>query len=503
MEQNSPAKRRLTAARSTSAAKKMRSDSSDDDRLHWRGFTPYLHLRQRRLDRVKHEEMQMLNVAEGVSFTGNRNLDSPYYNKTRSYFTSCFEQLSCLGSGDYGQVFKCRSKDDGQLYAVKVLSKEFASEKDRRNITREVQLLETTPPHENIVRFVFAWQENMTLYIQTELCSGDLLSFLKSLTQPATITEEPRYAQPEKVPESLCWSVLVDVLQGAAYLHSKGVLHLDIKPENIFIGLVDDRCKLGDFGIARKISECDGIEQDGDGRYAAPETYDNDGKLHVFTEKADTFSIGCTVAQVALGITYPRHPRYENYWSRLKLNVDEWHEEQSLIQDMSDKSQELWDIVRWLLTFDAANRPTPQQVLEDKAVQIHVEERRRRLARDSLMSRIRAVVSNVITLLSQFLPRDLISRLRPLMLKAPSSPYPTRNRRRNSPATPRVSTHGPLGTGRRSRQGLCASSTPSRSLLRSSDSEDERSAGPINLSAAFSDDEPSPIKNLKMEIEDV
>lgn len=70
---------------------------------------PFVHsfvYQQRQLERVRTEALGMLNGAESVSFTGARHLDSPFYNKTRSYFTSCFEQFSCLGSGDYGKVFK-------------------------------------------------------------------------------------------------------------------------------------------------------------------------------------------------------------------------------------------------------------------------------------------------------------------------------------------------------------------------------------------------------------
>lgn len=165
-------------------------------------------------------------------------------------------------------------------------------------------MLETLPPHPNIVGFKRAWQEGQKLFIQTELCQGDLAKFLvsfsrteikllfllskscifchedshvsgimslllreneftsisllnrvllifqKNLVQTSSINDEIPYLQPDLIPEELCWNVLIDIMQAARHLHLHGVVHLDIKPENVFTGIEDGRFKLGDFGIA-------------------------------------------------------------------------------------------------------------------------------------------------------------------------------------------------------------------------------------------------------------
>jgi membrane-associated tyrosine/threonine-specific cdc2-inhibitory kinase len=55
------------------------------------------------------------------------------------------------------------------------------------------------------------------------------------------------------IPESVIWTVIVDLLQALAHLHSRKLVHMDIKPDNIFITF-DGHYKLGDFGLVIDIS---------------------------------------------------------------------------------------------------------------------------------------------------------------------------------------------------------------------------------------------------------
>ena len=69
------------------------------------------------------------------------------------------------------------------------------------------------------------------MYQQFELCEGNLMELSE--------------AQHE-IPESSIWSYLVDLLLAVEHLHDHGLIHMDIKPENIFLGR-EGICKLGDF----------------------------------------------------------------------------------------------------------------------------------------------------------------------------------------------------------------------------------------------------------------
>lgn len=89
---------------------------------------------------VKHNHdssfMKSINAstAHVISFNGNHTAGSPMYLPTNDepYFEQHFEVLELLGEGSFSQVFKVRSRDDGNLYAVKKSKLPFKSELNRK-----------------------------------------------------------------------------------------------------------------------------------------------------------------------------------------------------------------------------------------------------------------------------------------------------------------------------------------------------------------------------------
>ena len=75
-------------------------------------------------------------------------------------------------------------------------------------------------------------------------------------------------------PQSTVWSYLVDLLQALQHLHEHNHIHMDIKPENIFIGR-DGICKVGDFGLMLDLSAADARKQamEGDSRFLSPQSF--------------------------------------------------------------------------------------------------------------------------------------------------------------------------------------------------------------------------------------
>ena len=91
-------------------------------------------------------------------------------------------------------------------------------------------------------------------------------------------------------------------------MHDGNLIHMDIKPENIFIGR-DGRAKLGDFGLVIDLNadeEKPSIHSSvataiqGDSKYMAAETLDG-----VYTKAADVFSLGITVLELACDLDLP------------------------------------------------------------------------------------------------------------------------------------------------------------------------------------------------------
>lgn len=106
---------------------------------------------------------------------------------------------------------------------------------------------------------------------------------------------------------------MVDLLQGIYHLHAHELVHMDIKPENIFIGY-DGLCKLGDFGLVIDVSQdhdLDAIE--GDPRYLAPEIMMGD-----FGCPADLFSLGMTLLELATDLDLPQQG---DLWHQLRQGM--------------------------------------------------------------------------------------------------------------------------------------------------------------------------------------
>ncbi|KAJ6654430.1 hypothetical protein lerEdw1_007023 [Lerista edwardsae] len=226
-----------------------------------------------------------------VSFHGAQNQQPPLRSrmydasKRELFFRQCFQQLSRLGRGSFGEVYKVRSKEDGQLYAVKRSVEPFRGKGDRQRKLAEVRKHERVGHHPNCVSFVQAWEERGQLYIQTELCPGSLLQYC-----------EENGTLPEWQVRAFLW----DLLQGLRHLHNRNLLHMDVKPANIFLSS-SNVCKLGDFGLMLDLDSGDlNDAQEGDPRYMAPELLRGE-----YTKAADIFSLGITILEIACNLELP------------------------------------------------------------------------------------------------------------------------------------------------------------------------------------------------------
>lgn len=218
-----------------------------------------------------------------------------------------------IGRSEHSEVFRARHKETGELYAVKRLTRKFASKGHRDRCLHEMGAVSCLPPHPNIVAYYRGWQQAAHFYIQMALCEGGSLA---ELLHQADNTGE-------RLKEERIWQVLSDLTQGLEFLHRHGVLHLDIKPDNLFLD-AEGRCKIGDFGLAIKDHEKEWEEGDGD--YLAPELLTNADP----TFAADIFSAGATVFECCTG---RRLAEYRNCHEP-QLGVSE--ELQSLVHRMLD-----------------------------------------------------------------------------------------------------------------------------------------------------------------------
>ncbi|KHJ90374.1 kinase domain protein [Oesophagostomum dentatum] len=206
---------------------------------------------------------------------------SPLYrfSKKKTYMDQCFKVINVLGNGSFGQVLDVKCLETGKRFAIKKALRTFESSGKRRRQLLEVINHESVTPHPNIVRFEKAWEERGRLYIQTELCGPNLSNYR---------------AEYGPLLENELWTVLVDTLKALEHLHSERVLHLDVKPSNIFISQDYKMCKLGDFGLAINLNMTKAeFADEGDRNYMAPELLNEPP-----TSAADMYSLGITMLEV-------------------------------------------------------------------------------------------------------------------------------------------------------------------------------------------------------------
>lgn len=195
-------------------------------------------------------------------------------------------------------------------------------------------------PHVDVLYFGLGY-----LYLQMELCvGGTLKSFL-------TAREIERRSS---IPEAYIWSILSDVVKGLDVLHSHGIVHLDLKPDNIFI-TEQGRLKVGDFGMATEVTDSSSrmADLEGDGVYMAKELLSSRERL----PSADIFCLGITLLEIASGITLP-------------ASGEQWHELRNgrLPPLASEHSSDLAALIAQMMHPDPARRPTAASILEHPRV---------------------------------------------------------------------------------------------------------------------------------------
>ncbi|KAJ0403101.1 hypothetical protein ATCC90586_001279 [Pythium insidiosum] len=212
-------------------------------------------------------------------------LDDPYADEIFEDDVLEWKKGEVLGSGSYGTVYLARNERSGALMAAKEILVAEETEADVRSASREVELLRSLR-HENVVKYLGSHvdAEAKKLYIFTEWVPGGNLEHNRK-----------RFGGDERVVRRYT----KQILQGVAYLHSKHIVHHDIKPSNL---LVDQNgvVKLADFGSSRLISSSTYINNEsmrGTPNYMAPEVIKQTSR----GRKSDIWSVGCSVLRLLTG----------------------------------------------------------------------------------------------------------------------------------------------------------------------------------------------------------
>jgi len=157
---------------------------------------------------------------------------------------SDFTILSTIAEGSYGQVYVTRKKSTEDVFAIKRIKKD-SIKLNSNHVRNEAKILRHVQ-HPFIVNSYWAFQSKECLYFAMEYASGgDIYSLLERFGN-----FEQRVAK----------FYIAETIEALAYLHSEGIVHRDIKPDNLLISS-DGHIKLTDFGLS-STAHCSMMEKD-------------------------------------------------------------------------------------------------------------------------------------------------------------------------------------------------------------------------------------------------
>ena len=146
-----------------------------------------------------------------------------------------YEKMNYLGNGSNGnKVYSVKHTTTGNIFAMKVIDLVG----DKTKIINEIKILKSLN-HQNIIRYYDSFIDN-DIYIVMEYAErGDLNQYIK------LCIDENNY-----IPEEQIWKWFIQLISAIKYIHSKKILHRDIKVHNAFLSKSNE-IKLGDFGISK------------------------------------------------------------------------------------------------------------------------------------------------------------------------------------------------------------------------------------------------------------
>uniref|UniRef100_A0A8B9QCP1 Myosin light chain kinase, smooth muscle n=1 Tax=Apteryx owenii TaxID=8824 RepID=A0A8B9QCP1_APTOW len=150
-----------------------------------------------------------------------------------------------LGSGKFGQVFRLVEKKTGKVWAGKFFKAYSAKEKE--NIREEISIMNCLH-HPKLVQCVDAFEEKANIVMVLEIVSGGEL-FERIIDEDFELTERE------------CIKYMRQISEGVQYIHKQGIVHLDLKPENIMcVNKTGTSIKLIDFGLARRLENAGSLK---------------------------------------------------------------------------------------------------------------------------------------------------------------------------------------------------------------------------------------------------
>ena len=192
--------------------------------------------------------------------------------------------LNKIGSGGFGSVYRAYGLSSGRAVALKTLNPELAASDHLIERFRRESLLTAEINHPNVIRILDEGEDDGVHFIAMEMMTLSLRDALST----------------GSLPMSRAMDICRQAALGLKAAHDRGVIHRDVKPENILIGS-NGTVKVSDFGIAHADSlpnlTATGVGI-GTGRYMSPEQIKDSKRVDA---RADVYSLGVTLYEMLTG----------------------------------------------------------------------------------------------------------------------------------------------------------------------------------------------------------
>ncbi|KAJ2379988.1 Protein kinase [Coemansia sp. RSA 2559] len=189
-----------------------------------------------------------------------------------------YSKVKKIGQGASGNVYKARSINNGELVAIKQM--DLAKQPRKELLVNEILVMKESQ-HPNIVNYIESFLLNSSdLWVVMEYMEGGALTDI---------------IDNNKLTEGQIATVCREVCQGLSHLHKRGIIHRDIKSDNVLLG-EDGQVKITDFGFCAKLSEqrSKRATMVGTPYWMAPEVV----KQKPYGPKVDVWSLGIMVIEM-------------------------------------------------------------------------------------------------------------------------------------------------------------------------------------------------------------
>ena len=240
-------------------------------------------------------------------------------NKIGGYKADDFEVLQVLGNGTFGNVLKVKSKKNLEIYAMKKVDTFLLRGTDEEKYYRNEQIILSKLQSPLVCRCYSIFNDERYMYYVMEFMNnGDLKSYFFA----------NKFLE-SRIPEEKLWDLYFKCISSLLYIHNQGIIHRDIKLDNIFL---DDNfnIKIGDFNVSAAINRdkaknftiddneitqmlCN-YSNAGTPGYMAPE-FRVDINHRYYDQKIDVYSMGISFFILAYGV-FPSGSKKDDYFSK-------------------------------------------------------------------------------------------------------------------------------------------------------------------------------------------